>query len=83
MREKRRPRVKLSGASDKKEWKTINADLTLIFKRLESNVERKLDKIEGIICRYGSERHGTGGGEECLKWKTNSDENVLELIITY
>lgn len=44
-----KPRVKWPGASEKKEWETINRDLTSVLQSMSSTVERKLDKMGDII----------------------------------
>lgn len=45
--------VKWPGASEKKEWETINRDLTGVLKRMSGTVERKLVKMGDIIYSYG------------------------------
>lgn len=42
----------------KKEWATINADLTNILGRLSGTVDKKLEKRGDLIYSYGAERFG-------------------------
>lgn len=44
--------------SSKKEWATINADLTNILGRLRGTVDKKLEKMGDLIYSFGAERFG-------------------------
>ena len=54
-----RPQVKWPKSSSKKEWATIDADLTKILDRIRGTVEKKLEKMGDMIYSYGAERFKT------------------------
>ncbi|KAJ8414647.1 hypothetical protein AAFF_G00038490 [Aldrovandia affinis] len=53
-----RPSVKWPKAVEKKEWETINNDLTKILEQQGGTAEKKLERMGDIIYHYGEERFG-------------------------
>lgn len=53
-----RPGVKWPKAADKKEWETINHDLTNILELQVGTAEKNLEKIGNIIYKYGEVHFG-------------------------
>ncbi len=51
-----RPQVKWPKSSSKKEWTTVNTDLSKILNELRGTAEKKLDKMCDLIYSYGMER---------------------------
>ncbi|KAJ8397350.1 hypothetical protein AAFF_G00438990 [Aldrovandia affinis] len=51
-----RPSVKWPKAVEKKEWETINNDLTKILGQQGGTAEKKLERMGDIIYHYGEER---------------------------
>lgn len=50
-----RPQVKWPKSSSKKEWTTVNTDLSMILNELRGTAEKKLDKMSDLIYSYGME----------------------------
>ena len=78
-----KPRVKWPGASEKKQWETINRDLTSVLQRMSGTVERKLDKMGDIIYSYGAERYGVRskqGRLPALESKSRRQQEIDRLI---
>ena len=53
-----RPTVKWPKAVEKREWETINNDLTKILEQQVGTAEKKLERMGDIIYHYGEERFG-------------------------
>ncbi|KAJ8392682.1 hypothetical protein AAFF_G00073560 [Aldrovandia affinis] len=53
-----RPSVKWPKAIEKKEWETINNDLTKILEQQGGTAEKKLERMGDIIYHYGEEGFG-------------------------
>lgn len=46
------------GACEKGIWATVNSDLRGALERLKGTVERKVEKMGGLIYKYGEGRFG-------------------------
>lgn len=53
-----RPSVKWPKAVEKREWETINNDLTKILEQQVGTAEKKLERMGDMIYHYGEERFG-------------------------
>lgn len=53
-----RPRVKWPKAVEKREWETVNTDLTKILQQQVGTAEKKLERLGNIIYYYGEKRFG-------------------------
>ena len=53
-----RPSVKWPKAVEKREWETVNNDLTKILEQQVGTAEKKLERMGHIIYHYGEERFG-------------------------
>ena len=78
-----KPQVKWPGASEKKQWETINRDLTSVLQSISGTVERKLDKMGDIIYSYGAERYGVRSKQAkqpALENKSRRQQEIDRLI---
>ncbi|KAJ8016038.1 hypothetical protein DPEC_G00002980 [Dallia pectoralis] len=53
-----RPSVKWPKAVEKREWETVNNDLTKILEQQVSTADKRLERMGDIIYHYGEERFG-------------------------
>ncbi len=80
-----RPQVKWPKSSSKKEWATIDTDLSNILDELRGTVVKKLERMGDLIYSYGTERFGT---KHPRKTETSSAlrekgiEETMEKILT-
>lgn len=54
-----RPQVKWPKSGSKKDWATINADLSKVLDGFRGTAQKKLGKMSDMIYSYGEERFGT------------------------
>lgn len=54
--------VKWPKAVDKKEWETVNRDLTQILEEQGGTTQEKLERMGDIIYSYGEEHFGANKG---------------------
>ena len=47
-------RVRWARANDRKEWETVNRDLSVILSRLRGNAVERLEKMGDIVYLYGA-----------------------------
>ena len=79
-----KPSVKWPKSVDKKEWETINRDLTQILEQLTGTAERKLERMGDVIYNYGEERFGVkkgrGGKKLPVPAKSRRQQEIDRLI---
>lgn len=47
-----------NGQPNSKEWKIINADMSLILSSIKGSAEKKLEKLANLVCSYRKEKLG-------------------------
>ncbi len=55
----RKPQVRWPKSCEKKEWKTIDTDISNLLGQLRGTVVKKLEWMGDLIYNYGAERFGT------------------------
>lgn len=77
-----RPRVKWPGALQKKEWESINADLTIAMEGMRGTFEKKLNSMGDLIYDYGVERYGVEKREKAppLTNRSRRQEEIERLV---
>lgn len=79
-----RPSVKWPKAVEKREWETVNNDLTKILEQQVGTAEKKLENISDIIYHYGEERFGVNSRKAASKipppTKSRKQQEIDRLI---
>lgn len=82
--EGRKPGVKWPKAVNKKEWETINSDLTQILEQQVGTVAEMLERMGGIIYNYGEEHFrvekGRGGKKLPTQTKSRRQQEIERLV---